>query len=201
MSEATPGSTTETLDDVAPRLSECMGQVIAQLQSHGVVVGTVDTYLLDSSQHRLTVPCTLDGVLVQVGFSASLPAWSEGVRAHLLVCFAGSRRWSIYEGKKGFQVPRIVGRILKELESHKQALREAEEEARNRQASEDRLAALALALGVVLQTPSCAKGDNLEITAIPDKPAEVLITVRTSHASASRIAKEFRQIDWRRKKS
>lgn len=178
-----------------------MAEVIAGLEAAGVVVQTVDTYLLDSSGHCIRVPCGLDGIPVQVNFAARLPAWSERVRAHLLVRFIDGRRWSVYEAKKGFHVPRIVGRILKELEAQKEALRKHQEEIKDRQTSEDRLAALALELGVVVESPLEAKSDNLEIRAIPDSPAEVLITVRTTHLEASKIAKEFRKVNWRRRKS
>lgn len=178
-----------------------MEEVITRLESSGVQVETVDTYLLDSSEHKMRVPCALDGVPVQVGFSASMPAWSERVRAHLQVCFAGGRRWSVYEAQAGFQVSRIVARIGKELESRRQEHSKRLEDTRKRRLAEERMTALSTALGVVAQAPLTLQQDNLEIVGLADSPSEVRVTVHTTHANAVIIAREFRKAGWQRRKA
>jgi hypothetical protein len=186
---------------VAPRLTSCMEEVISRLESSGIRVETVDTYLLDSSEHTVRVPCALDGFPVQIGFSASLPAWSERVRAHLQVCFAGGRRWSLYEPPAGFQVSRIVARIGKELESRREEHTKTFEETRKKRLAEERLTALSTVLGVVEQAPLTLQQDNLEIVGLADSPSEVRLTLHTSHANAMRIAREFRKVGWQRRKA
>jgi len=178
-----------------------MEEVIARLEAAGIAVETVDSYLLDSSEHRMRVPCGLDGVPVQVAFSASMPAWSERVRAHLQVCFVGGRRWSIYEGPGGFQVTRIVARIRNELESRRQEHSKRLAETKKQRLAEERLAELSAEVGAVAHDPLTLRQDNVEIAALADNPSEVRVTVHTTHANAARIAREFRKAGWHPRKS
>jgi hypothetical protein len=178
-----------------------MGSVISQLESKGIAVDTAEAYLLDSPDHKIRVPCTLDGVPVQISFSASMPAWSERIRAHLQVCFAGARRWSIYEGRGGFQISRIVKRLTKDLKSSKQAEDERLEKLRKRRLAEQRLAELSAAIAVTPHDALTLTKDNIEIAALVDCPSQVQVTVRTSHANAARIVGEFGKVPSSRKKA
>lgn len=200
MAIPTPTPNLETLDDVVPRLTACMGEVISRLEGTGVKVETVETYLLDSSEHKLRVPCALDGVPIQMSFSASMPAWSERVRAHLQVLFGGGRRWSVYEAPNGFNVKRIVARIKEELDFRKQEHDKWLDETRKRRLAEERLAALSVEIDVACLDPLTLRQDNVEVVALPDSPMRVRVTVQTDHADAARIVQEFRRVSRPRKK-
>jgi len=171
-----------------------MDNVISRLEASGVRVETVETYLLDSAHHKIRVPCTLNGVPVQIGFSASIPAWTARVRAHLTVCFAGSRRWSVYEQANGFPVTRIVSRINKELELRTQEEISRLERLGKQRLAEEKLEGLATALGVAMHGPLVARQSNVELVGLADSPQEVYVTIRTSHANASKITQYFREL-------
>ena len=174
--------------------------MIALLERAGIAVETVATYLLDSEEHKISVPCILDGVPIQMSFSASHPAWSERVRAHLHVCFAGERRWSVYEGGGGFHASKIATRITTELRAIKNAYDERLDRIRKQRLAEQNLAELAATFGATTQDTLTLIKDTVEIVALPDRPSEVRVTLRTSHANVARIVEEFGKTASARKK-
>lgn len=182
-----------------PRLVSCMDMIIASLRSHGVTVETSDAFLLDLTQCPYVVPRALDGIPVQMSFAGSIPDWADRIRYHLHVCLVGQRRWSICEPPKGFNVPLIVSRIMKQLDTQKREHVEREQAIRDKELAEERIARLGQALGVFQESPLRLAQDNLTIEGQPDSPNDVQVTVRTSHANAEKIAREFRLVGRRRR--
>jgi hypothetical protein len=176
-----------------------MNEVISALEQSGVRVQTVDTFLLNS-EHKIRVPCALDDIPVQMNFAADTPAWSDQVRADLQICFAGRRRWSIFEAPRGgFKVAKIVQRINKELDARRLEHSKRLDELRNTRLAERKFAEFAGSLGVAPEAPLVLKQANFEVEGLPDTPLLVRITVRTSHTDALKIINEYRQVGQRGK--
>lgn len=175
-----------------PRLLDCMAALIAALKSQGVAVETSDSFLLDLTEWPFQVPLALNGVPIQMNFAGSIPGWSDRVRYHLQVSLLGDRRWSMCEPPKGFNIPLIVSRILKQLDNQKRERDLHEQVSRDTALAIERLARLSEASGISRETPLRLSQDNVSIDALPEAPNDVLLTVRTSHANAERIAREFR---------
>jgi hypothetical protein len=178
-----------------------MAAVVSQLREHGVSVETSDVFLLDLSDHRFPAPRALDGIPVQMNFTGSVPPWDDRIRFHLHVYLLGGRRWSVYEPPRGFNVPRIVSRILAELERNKLERSNREQEARDRELAEERFTGLSEALGAPVECPLKIQRDNFQVEALPHSPGEVMVTIRTSHENAERIIREFRSSSRCRRKS
>ena len=191
----------EPLEIVAPRLLACMEALIAGLKAHGVTVDLTESFLLDLTQWPYQVPQALDGIPVQMSFAGSTPGWSDRVRYHLQMILLGDRRWTMCEPPKGFNLEKIVGRILTQLASKKQQQAWREQIAQDKRLAEERLATLGETLGISQETPLTLAQDNLSIEALPDAPHDVVITVKTSHANAEKIAREFRILGRRSRKT
>jgi hypothetical protein len=169
-----------------------MEALISQLRERGVLVETGNSFLLDASHYPFEVPKSLDGIPVQMSFAGSIPIWADNVRYHLHVRLVGSRRWSMCEPPKGFNVPLILTRIMKQLSELKSAQARVEQSAHDKALTESRLTRLGETLEVSQESPLRLAQDNLRIEAVPDFPNDVQITVRTSHENAAKIAREFR---------
>lgn len=192
MSSATPLPEAEPIETVVPRLLGCMEAVIAGLRSRGVAVDTCNTFLLDLTHWTFQVPQALDGVPVQMSFVGSVPGWSDRVRYHLQVSLLGERRWSLCEPQRGFNVPLIVDRIVNQLDHHKRERAAREQVVRNRALAEERISSLGATLGISQDTSLVLRQDNLRVEGLAESPDDVQITVRTSHANAEKIAREYR---------
>ena len=188
----------ETVGDAAPRLTDCMDRLIAELERRRLVVETVETYVLDSSDYKLRVPCAVNGVPIQVTFSAGLPAWSDRIRVSLQIRLADHRRWSVYEPFKGFQVPRIVTRIRKELATCRQEQEERLKKTRKSDRALERFAELKTALGVSSDDPLSVSVDNLQITGFHDYPYSLRVTVETTYSKVAKLIEDFRKPGWYR---
>ena len=169
-----------------------MRDIIDGLKSNNVTVDTSNSFLLDLTSCSFEVPKTLDAIPVQMSFVGSVPGWTDRVRYHLHVYVIGDRRWSVCEPPKGFNVPRIVSRIMGQLENVKRERAKRERDEHDRRLAEERLAGLGEAVNLVRESPLLLRQDNLRVEGLPEAPDEVLITVRTSHGNAEKIAREFR---------
>jgi hypothetical protein len=184
--------TTEVLDAMAPRLRAFMSDLTQGLQRADLEVETVQTYLLNSTDHPIEVPCSVAGVPLEAEFEAVLPAWSDEPVGRLRYSINHGRRFFKTESKVKRVIPlrlvvrRIVKEVYLELE-HRKA--EADDQQRLDQALEA-LQKLGDELDLTPEKGRITRG-GLTIQALPQTPTRVALTVTVSHAQALEIVRKY----------
>jgi hypothetical protein len=186
----------ETLDEVAPRLRLFTEGLTDRLRACKLQVATTPVYLLNSTDHPVEVPCTINGVEVQMNFDASFPAWAPDPRARLQVSFNHGRRYFYHEvGKaKAFPMTRILERFLREITACSNADRIQAEKLRKRQNARLALADLGQSLGIpAAQDPDVLRADNVKVRCVHTAPTQVIVMLTVSYDEAAEIVRKYRK--------
>lgn len=158
-------------------------------------VATTPVYLLNSTAHPVEVPCSINGVEVQMNFDASFPAWAPDPRARLQVSFNHGRRYFYHEvGKaRAFPMTRILERVLREVTACSQAERIQAEKTRKRQDARQALAAMGQDLGLPAQDPDVLRADNVKVRCVHTAPTQVILMLTVPYDEAAEIIRKYRR--------
>lgn len=166
------------------------------MRAANLEIGTAQVYLLNSTAHPLEVPCSANGVEIQMNFDASLPAWAPEPRARLQVSFNHGRRWFYWEvGRaKAFPMTRVFARFLREITACSQTSRIQSEKVRKRQQARQALAALGQDLSFPeARDPDVLRADNVKVRCNHSTPTLAIVMVEVPYAEAAEIIRKHRK--------
>jgi len=177
--------TVETLDEVAPRLIKFTQDLIEHLKSCKIKIATTTVYLLNSTDHPIEVPCSGNGIPIEMNFVASLPVWAPDPRAKLQVSFNHGRRYFYSElGKESrnakFPMSKVLKRFLSEIKVEERKLRIQEEKAQKTAKAHQALTDISNAHNIPpTEDPNIIQKNNLKIMCLPKTPtlATIVLTV------------------------
>ena len=175
----------QTLDQVAPRLRSFVADLIEHLQAIEIELEFVDTFLLNSSHHPITVPSSMDGIPVECFFTAVLPRWSNTPRVRFHVGFNYGTRNFWTETKKTHTLPlnKVLRHFLEQRQFHLDRMKEEEEQEKKNQTAQS-------SVQTVVDTVEI-KGSNTKIRALPDTPTLVGLTVHVTPEQAIEIITKY----------
>lgn len=190
--------TVETIDEVAPRLTRFTQDLIARLQACHIKVETAPVYLLNSTDHPIEVPCSGNGISIQMNFDAVLPFWADSPRARLQVSFNHGRRYFYPEhGKKlekaKFSMRRILARFLREIKIEERKLRIQNEKDEKAIQARQSFADLSEKLDILPTTENqdIIRKGNLKLMCLPQTPTLVIVMLTISHEQAIEIVNKY----------
>lgn len=193
-SEETGQLTIETLDEVAPRLRGFTQELIQNLLKCGVHLEYSTSFLLNSTDHPIEVPCRANGIPVAVGWEAVFPVWDTFPRASISLRFEEGFVYRYVETKRRkFPLQKVTRRFLLELHTHEQRRGRQESKQNTRELAATHFEQLAKELGVSLSTedPSVMVFKNSKIKRIDNTPCKVVVLLNVDHAQALEIIKKY----------
>jgi hypothetical protein len=200
--------TVETLDEVVPRLKNFTEELINRLKICEIKVETAPIYLLNSSSHPLEVPCSGNGIPIQMNFTATLPIWAPEPRARLEVRFNHGRRYFYSEKEKRryfysekenqfrntkFPMAKILKRFLTEIKIHERKLRIKSEKEQKAAQAIQAFETLAKKLGIPPSPkyPDVLHKHNVKIICLPKTPTQVTVMLTVPHAQVTEIVGKY----------
>jgi hypothetical protein len=190
--------TVETIDEVAPRLIRFTQDLIARLRACKIEVKTTTIYLLNSTDHPIEVPCSGNGISIQMNFDAVLPFWADSPRARLQVSFNHGRRYFYPEhGKKlekaKFSMRRVLARFLREIKIEERKLRIQNEKDEKAIQARQNFADLSEKLGIspTTENPDIIRKSNLKLMCLPQTPTQVIIMLTVPYEQAIEISNKY----------
>lgn len=191
----------ETLDQVAPRLRRFTERLVAQLRATGLEVVITSVYLLNSTDHPIDVPCSANGVPIQMNFDATLPVWAPDPRARLQVSFNHGRRYFYQEiGKTvataAFPTRKVMARFLREIQAVERTLRIKGETDRKRLQARQALKAFGEDIGLSESSdPELLQAANFKVKALSQTPTRAAVLITVPYDQAAEIVRKYRNDD------
>lgn len=190
--------TVETLDQVAPRLRELTQTIITRLRDCRVTVETTEIFLLGSHRHPIEVPCSGNGVSIQMNFEAVIPNWAEEPRARLCVRFDwGTPYYFVEQGRfkrrKSISIRKVLTRLLTGIQDGERQRRITSSKVDKVERAESSFNLLAADLGTATDAndPRVIKFKNARVKRLDQLPTRVALVLNVTHAEALEILKKY----------
>lgn len=189
--------TVETIDEVVPRLTRFTQELVNRLNLCEIKTETTTIYLLNSTSHPIKVPCSGNGIPIEMNFDATLPIWAPEPRARLQVSFNhGKRHFFVELGKKTrnakFPMSRILKRFLREIKVHERKLRIQSEKTQKATKARQALADLGERLAIPpTENPDILRKSNLKIMCLPRTPTQVIVMLTVPHEQVAEIVSNY----------
>jgi hypothetical protein len=189
--------TVETINDVAPRLIRFTEDLINRLRTCKIQVETTQVYLLNSTDHPIEVPCSGNGVSIEMNFDATLPIWAPEPRARLQVSFNHGRRYFYSErGKKAqnakFRMSMVLKRFLSEIKIEERKRRIQAEKVRKAAKARQAFVKLGKSLDITpSEDPDVLQEGNLKIMCLPQTPTQVIVVLSVPHDQVVEIISKY----------
>jgi len=190
--------TVETLDSVAPRLQRFTEKLMDHLQASKIKMKITSTYLLNSTDHPINVPCSGNGIPIEMSFDATLPVWAPDPRARVTIRINhGKRHYYTELGKNSraakFPFAKILPRILVEIKTAEKKYNIQVEKEHKAIKAQINFKALSesLEMSPTEKDPDIIRKGNIKIMNLPQTPTQVIIMLTVSHEQAVEITKSY----------
>lgn len=192
--------TVETIDAVAPRLIAFTADLLNKLRLAGFTVEISTSFLLNSTDHPVEVPCMVDGISVQMSFDAFMPLWAVIPKARVSIRFMwGTPFYYLELGNQAnqtakFHTRKILRLFIKEVKKARRKLRISESKLQTTEHAE--VAFQMLSQDIQAPThpddPSLIKLRNIKIKRLDKVPTRVIVMLSVTHDQARELVSKYR---------
>lgn len=178
----------EVMDEILPRLAHCVTDLIERLHRIHINIETTPIFFLNSTAHSIFVPCSGNGIPINMGFDAFMPG--PIIRVHVTIDHG--RRYYYRNFKKNQFPIRVLRRLIIEIKAaeRKRQIQEKKQLqiAKANRAFED----LSQILNIPLTKPGVITGKNFRIRCLPNTPSNVLLMIIVEHPQAVQIIEKYK---------